>query len=142
MFFSCVNDKKFPQESKTDSVQILNTYINSLNDSIHILNDSIIIIKNKNLNIEKLEIVNLGELKGKTLYTKHCKFCHGNFGQGDGIKAKVNKDLCPFDLRKESSPDQAVYYVLLNGLNKMPSQKELSYNDIWILVIYIKNFKN
>jgi cytochrome c len=103
--------------------------------------DSIIIDGNFKMGVEKFEITTLKELKAKNIYIKHCKFCHGETGEGNGIKARLDTTLCPYNLKKENNTDKNVYYIILNGSNKMPNQKELSENEIWVLVIYIKELK-
>jgi len=84
-------------------------------------------------------IISLKDLKTKTLYTKNCKFCHGESGKGDGIKSRTDSTICPYDLTKENKSDKFIYYVILNGKNYMPSHaKKLDDENINILVIYIK----
>lgn len=93
--------------------------------------------------VEKVEIISLKDLKSTDLYTKNCKFCHGSYGKGDGIKARLNPEICPYDLSKENKPDKFVYYVILEGKNKMPSnEKKLNDENIHLIMIYIKKFKN
>jgi hypothetical protein len=139
--FSCNINKKEPQNvnNKIDSIETLNDSIQHLNLNIIELYDSISLLKNKT--IQKVELVNLKILKSKSVYTKNCKFCHGEYGKGDGIKAKLNDDLCPFDLTKETKSDEEIYYILLNGVNNMPN-KNLNEDDIWLLIVYIKKFKD
>ena len=67
--------------------------------------------------------------------------CHGLNGKGDGVKARHDTTICPYDLSKETKVDKEVYYVVLNGTNKMPNQYELIEDDVWLIVIYIKKFK-
>jgi hypothetical protein len=93
-------------------------------------------------NIESVEIVSLKTLKSTELYTKNCKFCHGSYGKGDGVKARLDPKICPYDLSKEHKPDKFVYYVILNGQDKMPSHEKLNEENIRILIVYIKKFKN
>jgi len=123
--FSCKNEK---QESK------INYEINS--DSLFF--DSIGHVGN----VESIEIVSLEKFKSRDLYVKNCKFCHGNYGQGDGIKARLDTTLCPYDLSNETKSDQFVYYVILNGKNKMPDHKDMNSDNSKILVIYIKRFRD
>jgi hypothetical protein len=82
------------------------------------------------------------------LYNLHCKMCHGNEGTGDGVIARYHKEeFCPYDLTKVKKPDQEVYYVILNGTEHMPDAKKpvskhvLTNDDIWLVVVYIKNFQ-
>lgn len=88
--------------------------------------------------VDSIKIVNLKDFKSKNLYVKHCKFCHGGYGKGDGVKARIDTTLCPYDLSKESKSDQQIYYIILNGQNRMPGQKELKEDEIWLLILYIK----
>lgn len=113
--------KKF--ELKQDSVQTLK--INTIKEA------------------DSIQVMTLKELKSKDLYVKNCKFCHGETGEGDGIKARLNSEICPFDLTKETKSDQFVYYVILNGRDKMPKHKQkLDEDKINVLVIYIKKFRD
>lgn len=118
-------EKRKTEQLKIQKSEIINNY-----DSIH------------RLKSDSVQITTLKEFKSKDLYVKNCKFCHGETGKGDGIKARLNTEICPFDLTKETQPDKFVYYVILNGRDKMPEHKEkLSDDKINILVIYIKKFK-
>lgn len=141
MFMSCnknTSNETFKQEK--DSIEYLNDIILSLNDSIEVLHDSIMIIKKSD--IEKVEIVKFNDFKARELYVKNCKFCHGDKGEGDGIKTKIDTTICPHDLALEDKPDQDVYFLILNGSDNMPSQSsKLVEKDIWLLVLYVKKLK-
>jgi len=100
-----------------------------------------IVIDNEKYLVDSIKIVNFKELKSSHLYMKHCKFCHGVDGTGEGLKARLDTTLCPYDLSKENKSDNEVYYVILNGKGRMYKQSDLSEDDIWILVLYIKKFK-
>lgn len=110
-----------------------------------VVHDTIIIhdtINLAGLNVDSAEIMSLKDLKSRGLYSSHCKFCHGNKGKGDGIKARIDTALCPHDLTKIDKPDQYVYYVILKGDKHMPPG-EIYLNDeqVWMLVVHIKKFK-
>lgn len=82
------------------------------------------------------------------LYNLHCKLCHGNDGTGDGVIARYHQEeYCPYDLSKVEKPDQQVYYVILNGTEHMPDASKpvanhiLTDDDIWMVVVYIKKFR-
>ena len=82
-------------------------------------------------------LVTLKEVRDKSLYNVNCKFCHGENGEGDGIKARLDSTICPFDLTKESNSDSFVYCVLINGKDDMPSySKKLKDDKLKVLVIY------
>jgi cytochrome c5 len=142
IFIGCNKYSSNVESPKDDSVQILNLFINSLSDSIHVLNDSLFIVKSQNNKIEKMEVIKLKDLKGRDLYVRNCKFCHGDTGKGDGIKSRVDTLLCPHDLTTKDIPDQKVYFVILNGLNDMPPKSgKLNEDEIWLLVVYVNNLK-
>src|SRR4051794_32986431 len=59
---------------------------------------------------------------GKTLWSTHCKSCHGSKGLGDGAKAAQLKtevgDLSKDDA--QSQTDGALFYQLSEGRDDMP----------------------
>jgi len=97
---------------------------------------------------EEVRYVTARHFTSSGLYNLHCKMCHGNNGTGDGVVARHHQDkYCPYDLSKVTKPDQEVYYVILNGTEHMPSAKKpiskhiLTDDDIWLVVVYIKDFR-
>ena len=78
---------------------------------------------------------------GKSLYSKHCKSCHGSEGYGDGTKAKEMKgDLGDFSSKKfQSQSDGAIFYKSYIGRKDMPNfEKKMSVEDMWITVSYMR----
>jgi len=78
---------------------------------------------------------------GKSLYSKHCKSCHGSEGYGDGSKAKDMKgDLGDFSsagFQKQS--DGALFYKTTTGREDMPEfSKKLTDEDRWLVVNYMR----
>ncbi len=79
-----------------------------------------------------------------TLYTTHCKSCHGKEGLGDGTKAAQlatkSGDFSTADFQKQS--DGALFYKTLEGRKDMPSFKKKlpDQNDIWQVVHYLRTF--
>lgn len=80
---------------------------------------------------------------GRTLYTKHCKSCHGSKGLGDGAKAgsidtKV-PDFTSDSFKKET--DGSLYYKTIFGRDDMPSfeKKITDEEERWLIVNYIKS---
>ena len=77
-----------------------------------------------------------------TLYSTHCKSCHGKEGLGDGTKAAQLKTKCgdfsSAAFQKQS--DGAIFYKTLEGRDEMPSYKKKipDQNDIWQLVHYMR----
>jgi len=138
LFISCERKSGYLTVKKhEDSIITLNQILNLYSDSIQVLHDSLLFI-NKN-EIEKFEIVKYNNFKGRDLYVKNCKFCHGETGVGDGIKTKIDTSLCPHDISGEEFKEHDVYFVILNGKNKMPGRSQkLSDDDIWLLVFYVK----
>ena len=63
---------------------------------------------------------------GKSLYSKHCKSCHGKEGLGDGSKA-AQLDTPSGDFTEEefqSQTDGAIFYKTFEGRDDMPSFKK------------------
>jgi mono/diheme cytochrome c family protein len=82
---------------------------------------------------------------GKTLWTTHCKSCHGTKGLGDGPKAAQLKTE-PGDFSKaetQSQADGALFYKISEGRDDMPSFKKKipDQDDIWSIVNYLRTLK-
>jgi len=61
--------------------------------------------------------------QGRILYTKHCAFCHGRTGKGDGVKAHTLQTFSG-DLTSEAyqgQTDGKHFYKSKFGRGKMPS---------------------
>lgn len=82
---------------------------------------------------------------GKSLYSKHCKSCHGSEGYGDGTKAKEMKgDLGDFSSKKfQAQTDGALFYKTTFGRDDMPAfNKKLSSDeDRWLIVNYMRTLQ-
>jgi mono/diheme cytochrome c family protein len=79
---------------------------------------------------------------GKSLYSKHCKSCHGKTGEGDGTKADdVEGDLGDFSSKEfQSQSDGALFYKSYIGRYDMPNyEKKMTEEDMWILVHYMRS---
>lgn len=82
---------------------------------------------------------------GKMMYSKHCKSCHGNFGKGDGPKAR-NLETFPGDFSSaefQSQNDGALYYQSFVGRDEMPNyeKKIPDDEDRWAIVSYLRSLK-
>lgn len=82
---------------------------------------------------------------GKSLYTTHCKSCHGTKGKGDGPKA-AQLDTESGDFTKasfQSQTDGSLYYKTEKGRKDMPSFKTKipDANDMWSVVNYMRTLK-
>jgi mono/diheme cytochrome c family protein len=78
---------------------------------------------------------------GKSLYSKHCKSCHGSEGYGDGTKAADMKgdlgDFSSANFQKQS--DGALFYKTTTGRDDMPEfSKKLTDEDRWLVVNYMR----
>ena len=79
---------------------------------------------------------------GKSLYSKHCKSCHGKEGYGDGSKADEldteMADLSTEDVQKQS--DGALYYKSIIGRDEMPefTKKIKEEEDRWLIINYMR----
>jgi mono/diheme cytochrome c family protein len=82
---------------------------------------------------------------GKTLYSTHCKSCHGAKGLGDGSKAATLKtepgNFSSADFQAQT--DGAIFYKSSEGRDDMPSFKKkiADKDDIWSIVNYVRTLK-
>ena len=79
---------------------------------------------------------------GKSLYSKHCKSCHGTEGLGDGTKAE-ELDTFPGDFSTkefQAQTDGALFYKLTEGRDEMPefTKKIPEEEDRWMIVNYMR----
>ncbi len=80
-----------------------------------------------------------------SLWSKHCKSCHGKEGLGDGPKAAQldtpSGDFTTKDFQKQS--DGALYYKTVEGRDDMPAfdKKIPEAEDIWQLVHLMRTFE-
>lgn len=80
---------------------------------------------------------------GKDVYSKHCKSCHGKYGEGDGPKAAELKtkmeDFTEGTLDKQT--DGTLFYKISEGKDDMPSfKKKIQYEeDIWNVINYLRD---
>ena len=79
---------------------------------------------------------------GKSLYSKHCKSCHGKEGYGDGPKAAEQKgDLGDFSTAEyQSQTDGELFYKTSFGRGDMPeyTKKMPDDEDRWLIVNYMR----
>ncbi len=82
--------------------------------------------------------------KGKEVYVNKCALCHGSKGDGQGEMGKAlnppSSDFTDAHMMKEMT-DGEIFWKITTGKGPMPSfQKELTENERWDLVNYIKSF--
>ena len=79
---------------------------------------------------------------GKSLYSKHCKSCHGKEGYGDGPKAdEVKGELGDFSSEEfQAQSDGALYYKTTVGRDDMPEfiKKIPEDEDRWLIINYMR----
>lgn len=79
---------------------------------------------------------------GKSLYSKHCKSCHGKEGYGDGPKAADQKgDLGDFSTAEfHAQTDGELFYKTSFGRDDMPeyTKKMPEDEDRWLIVNYMR----
>lgn len=82
---------------------------------------------------------------GKSLYSKHCKSCHGKEGLGDGSKAaQLDTPSGDFTDKKFTlQSDGSIFYKTLEGRDDMPGFKKKmpDKDDIWSVINYIRTFE-
>ncbi len=77
---------------------------------------------------------------GKSLYSKHCKSCHGKEGYGDGPKAEEQDgDLGDFSTSEfQAQSDGALFYKTTIGRNDEYVKKMPEDEDRWLIVNYMR----
>ena len=79
---------------------------------------------------------------GKSVYSKHCKSCHGAEGYGDGTKAdEVDGDLGDFSSAEyQAQTDGELFYKTSFGRDDMPdyTKKMPDDEDRWLIVNYMR----
>jgi mono/diheme cytochrome c family protein len=82
---------------------------------------------------------------GKVIFTKYCRFCHGNTGEGAGGMAPKNMkppSLADADWTRGSS-DGEIFWVIQNGAPPKYDMKgmkgKISDTDIWNTVHYVRS---
>lgn len=98
-------------------------------------------VDSSHFTIDTVRAIKMNHLTNSNLYDLHCKMCHGVQGKGDGVKARFDTTICPYNLSKVTKPDKEIYYIVLNGEQKMPNQYEIDTTDVWVIVVYIKKFR-
>lgn len=82
---------------------------------------------------------------GKMNYSRHCKSCHGNVGEGNGPKARsIDVDLGDFTSAEfQAQKDGVIYYQSFVGRDEMPNfeKKIPDDEDRWAIVTYIRTLK-
>ena len=85
---------------------------------------------------------NVDKAIGKSLYSQHCKSCHGKEGYGDGPKAKdVEGDLGDFSSADfQAQTDGELFYKTSFGWEDMPeyTKKMPEDEDRWLIVNYMR----
>jgi mono/diheme cytochrome c family protein len=83
--------------------------------------------------------------EGKTLFTQHCKSCHGVKGKGDGTKAaQLDTECGDFTTAAfQSQTDGALFFKTAEGRKDMPSFKKKipEADEIWAIVNYMRTLK-
>lgn len=84
--------------------------------------------------------------QGKKLYNAHCMSCHGNNGNGNGLKASglttPVRNLSAPEVQNQT--DGEIYYKLVFGRNEMPNFERRIPNEEerWLIINYIRTLKN
>ncbi len=82
--------------------------------------------------------------RGQKIYLEKCVLCHGLKGEGQGETSKTldprPPDFTDRHMMKEMT-DGEIFWKISTGKGPMPSyQKELTKNERWDLVNYIRSF--
>ena len=80
---------------------------------------------------------------GRIHYFRHCSFCHGRTGKGDGVKARELETFSG-DMTGAAYKDQTDgehFYKSKYGRGEMPNyEEEFSDEEIWHMVNYMRTF--
>lgn len=79
-------------------------------------------------------------LAGAKLYKSQCAACHGDKGKGDGVAAPgLSKPPANHtSAAVQGLSDGALFWMLTNGNNPMPSYKSMPENQRWQLINFIR----
>jgi mono/diheme cytochrome c family protein len=80
---------------------------------------------------------------GKKFYSSQCAMCHGKDGDGKGDLAQQMELKIP-DYRKPESlakfTDGELFYILTNGMGKMPAEGERTEDEKkWQVIAYLRS---
>ena len=81
---------------------------------------------------------------GKMMYKKHCAYCHGKTGLGDGtISKRLETFSGDFSGKKyQSQTDGEHFYKTMFGKDEMPGYNgKIDDEDIWHMVNYMRTFQ-
>ena len=100
------------------------------------------VVPDKYVNMTNPVPANTDKAIGKSLYTKHCKSCHGKEGYGDGPKAAEQEgELGDFSSAEfQGQTDGALFYKTTFGRDDMPeyTKKMPDDEDRWLIVNYMR----
>jgi high-affinity iron transporter len=80
--------------------------------------------------------------RGRTLFLEHCALCHGDRGDGHGVRreglSQPPRDFTSAAWRASTSP-RRVFFAIREGLagTPMPGWKSLSEQDAWDMTAYV-----
>jgi mono/diheme cytochrome c family protein len=81
----------------------------------------------------------------KGRYAMDCAMCHGANGDGKGDPGIISDmSLTMMDLTNpdtlKNKTDGELFYIIKNGLGKMPAEDRAKTDEIWNLVVYMRSF--
>lgn len=79
--------------------------------------------------------------RGGALFARHCALCHGERGDGKGVRRRLSKpaaDLTDPEWRRRADPE-AVYRAIHDGVPRTPmaAWRIFSEEETWAMVAYI-----
>jgi mono/diheme cytochrome c family protein len=80
--------------------------------------------------------------RGKLIWTRICRTCHGDKGDGDGPIVGPDLFPAPPTLRSDGAKafkDGHIFHVITRGQKKMPSYADvLSPDERWAVILYVR----
>ena len=93
--------------------------------------------------VNPMEVDEFALLEATDIYKQHCRSCHGRLGDGKGAgAAEVSTPVTDFTLAEfHEQSDGSMFWKISEGRNDMkPFKGKLSEEEIWLTVIFIKDF--
>jgi mono/diheme cytochrome c family protein len=82
--------------------------------------------------------------RGRALFLAHCALCHGERGDGHGVRREdltvAPRDFTDAEWQRKTTP-RRIYYTILEGVHgtPMPHWSIFTPREVWDLVAYVRS---